>query len=158
MSNEERVKAEPCAEAFKVCLVDGDATENAREKKIRSRAIGISVLLQTAGLAVLLIAPLFAKQELLAQRVVMPIPPYSHAATQRNANQAPTAGPPRPVICRCRAWHAPQPEPAPEGLNVPGPDPALQGNRINIIDTDRSRGEEPPHVKTAAVGHIDQHC
>jgi protein TonB len=152
MSSEERGKAEACAQAFKVCLVDGDATENAREKKIKRRAIGISVLLQTAGLAALLIAPLFAKPELLAERVVMPIPPYSHAATQRDANQAP-AGRTRPHPCvYCPLQSIPHAIPAatdnqaPEAPNVPAVDSGLggQGNPtglLNIIDT----RPQPPH-------------
>ena len=57
MSSEERVKAELCAGAFNGCLVDGDPAENARERKIKRLAIGVSVLLQSAGLAMLLIAP-----------------------------------------------------------------------------------------------------
>jgi len=152
MSNQERVKAEPCAEAFKACLVDGDATENAREKKIRRRAIGISVLLQTAGLAVLLIAPLFGKPELLAERVVLPIPPYSHATTQRHANRVPTGRTaPRPCVY-CPLPSIPHAIPAaadnqaPEGPNVPGPDSGLTGlgnptGLLTIIDT----RPQPPH-------------
>ena len=152
MSSEERGKEEQSAQAFKVCLVDGDATEHAREKKIKRRAIGISVLLQTAGLAALVIAPLFAKPKLLAERVVMPIPPYSHAATQRNANQAPAGRTaPRPCVC-CPLPSIPHANPAatgneaPEEPNVPGMNSGLtgQGNPtglLNIIDT----RPQPPH-------------
>jgi protein TonB len=152
MSSEERVKAEPCAEAFRVCLVNGDAAENAREKRIKRLAIGISVLLQTAGLAVLLIAPLFAKPELPAERVMMPIPPYSRAATQRNANQAPTGRTaPRPCVY-CPLPSIPHANPAatgneaPEEPNVPGIDNGLTGRGnptglLNIIDT----RPQPPH-------------
>ena len=40
MSSEERVRR-TCAGAFNGCLVDGDPAENARERKIKRRAIGI---------------------------------------------------------------------------------------------------------------------
>ena len=80
MSSEERVKAEPRASAFSGCLVDGDAATTERERKIKRRAIVISVMLQTAGLAVLVIAPLFAKPAELNEHVMTPIPPYRHHA------------------------------------------------------------------------------
>lgn len=92
MSSEERVKAEPCAGAFNGCLVDGDPAENARERKIKRRAIGISVLLQSAGLAMLLIAPLFATTEELTERVVLPIPPYRSVPVQPQSSAPPPTG------------------------------------------------------------------
>jgi periplasmic protein TonB len=90
MSSEERVKAEPCVGGFSACLVDGDAAERARERKIKRRAIGISVVLESAGLAVLVIAPLFAKTAQLNERVVLPVPPYRNVPVQRQSGQPPT--------------------------------------------------------------------
>src|SRR5438876_520868 len=78
MSSEEQVKAEPCAGTFNGCLVEGDTERHARERKIKRRAIAISVALQTAGLAALVIAPLFAKTAELTERIAVQIPPYSH--------------------------------------------------------------------------------
>ncbi len=66
MSFEERVKAEPCASAFRDCLVDGNS----------EHALAISISLQTAGLAVLVLAPLLAKPAELAMRIVPPMPIY----------------------------------------------------------------------------------
>ena len=98
MSSKERVKAEPCAGSFNGCLVEGDVEENARERKSKRRAIGISVALQTAGLAALVIAPLFAKPAEVSERIAVPIPPYSHrAAATRNVVQQPS----RPIRPRC---------------------------------------------------------
>jgi protein TonB len=90
MTGEERVKAERCTGGFNGCLVEGDVEENARERKIKRRAIGISVALQTAGLAVLVIAPLFAKPAELSERIAVPIPPYSHRAVPRNSTRTAT--------------------------------------------------------------------
>jgi protein TonB len=98
MSSEERVKAEPRASAFSACLVDGDAVTTARERKIKRRAIVISVVLQTMGLAALVIAPLFAKPAELTERIVVPVPPYSHSAAPRHASETP---PSRPQPQRC---------------------------------------------------------
>ena len=89
MSSEERVKAELCAGSFSGCLVAGDAEENARERKIKRRAVGISVVVQSAALAVLVIAPLFAKPAELLGPNVVPIPPYAHHAAQQHAAAAP---------------------------------------------------------------------
>jgi protein TonB len=99
MSSEERVEAEPCAGTFDGCLVEGDPERNARERKIKRRAIAISIALQTAGLAVLVIAPLFAKPAELTERVAVPIPPYSHhrPAATRNVDQPPD----RPLRPHC---------------------------------------------------------
>ena len=83
MSSEDRVKAEPYASAFGRCLVDGDAATAERERKIKRRALVISVMLQTTGLAALVITPLLARPAELTERVVMPIPPYTHHAASR---------------------------------------------------------------------------
>ncbi len=87
MSNEERVKVEPIAGAFGGCLVEGDAEETARERKSKRRAVVISTTLQTAGLAALVIAPLFAKPAVLVERVATPIPPYGHTTRHETAVQ-----------------------------------------------------------------------
>jgi periplasmic protein TonB len=101
MSSEERETAEPCAGAFNGCLVEGDLEKNARERKIKRCAIAISVALQTAGLAVLVIAPLLAKPAELTERVAVPIPPYSHRpAATRNVDQHPDR-PMRPHCVYC---------------------------------------------------------
>ena len=91
MSSGERVKAEPFAVRFNGCLVEGDSRENARERRIKRCAIGVSIVLQTAGLLVLVIAPLFAKPAELAERTAVPIPPYSHRAAPRNRNPQPSS-------------------------------------------------------------------
>jgi hypothetical protein len=68
MSSEERARAELSAGAFSGCLVEGDKEENARERKIKRRAIGISIVLQSAALAILVIVPLLAKPAELVGR------------------------------------------------------------------------------------------
>jgi periplasmic protein TonB len=85
MSSEKQVKAEPCAGTFSGCLVEGDAETTARERRIKRRAVGVSITLQTAGLAALLIAPLFAKPAALVERVATPIPPYNHHAARHES-------------------------------------------------------------------------
>ena len=108
MSSEERVKAEPCAGTFNGCLVEGDLEKNARERKIKRCAIAISVALQTAGLAVLVFAPLLAKPSELTERVAVPVPSYSHGpAATRNVDQHPDR-PMRPHCVYCAPTSIPK--------------------------------------------------
>src|SRR5260221_14638596 len=83
MSFEERVKAEPCAGAFRDCLVDGNSEQTARQRTIKRRALAISISLQTAGLAVLGIAPLFAKPAELPLGTLPPMPSYRRPQVHR---------------------------------------------------------------------------
>ena len=89
MSSEERIKAEPCAGTFNGCLVDGDEAENARERKTKRRSVVISIVVQTAGLAALVIAPLLAKPAVMAERFAVPIPPYRSAPAPKRTDTAP---------------------------------------------------------------------
>ena len=157
MPNEERVQAEPCAGAFTGCLVDGDATENARERKVKRRAIGISILLQTVGLAVLVMAPLFAKQPELIGRNVVPIPPYRHQAPGRSANPTPPTTPPKGNCLVC-AMKGKPPKGSSNGAqaqisNQPPDDGVLttgesDDSQIKIFDVRPQpiRPADPPHV------------
>jgi periplasmic protein TonB len=98
MASEERVQAELSAGTFSGCLVEGDAEENARERTSKRRAIITSIVLQSAALAMFVIAPLFAKPAELTIRVVTPIPPYRNSPAPRQPAQ-PSTG--RNQIVRC---------------------------------------------------------
>jgi len=75
------------------CLIDGDAEQRIRERRVRRRALAISILLQSAVLAALILVPLFGKAERISLTIVTPIPPYSR---YRNTSQNPGAQRPRP--------------------------------------------------------------
>jgi protein TonB len=61
------------------CLVEGDAEQRTRERRVRRRALVISISLQSVFLAVLVLVPLFGKTERLALgKQWIPIPPYGH--------------------------------------------------------------------------------
>jgi protein TonB len=70
------------------CLVDGDAAQRSRERRVRRRALAISVVLQSAILALLVFVSLFGKGESIALANVTPIPPYS---PYRNSSHNPGA-------------------------------------------------------------------
>src|SRR5258708_6168806 len=75
------------------CLVDGNAEQRSRERSIRSRSLVISILLQSAVLAALILVPLFGKAERINLTIVTPMPPYS---PYRNASHNSGAQRPRP--------------------------------------------------------------
>lgn len=59
------------------CLVEGDPEQRQRERRVRRRALAISMVLETAALTVLVLVPLFAKTERIVVKDYVPIPPYS---------------------------------------------------------------------------------
>lgn len=73
------------------CLVDGDAEQRTHECRVRRRALAISVFLQGAVLAALILVPLFGKTQRIAFAYATPIPPYS---PYRNVSE--NSGAPRP--------------------------------------------------------------
>ncbi len=92
----ENVSGEVCKEglgSLSGCLVDGDAEQLARERRIRRRALAISIGLQSAVLTALILVPVFSKAERISLRIVTPVPPYSryHDVSHNSGAQ------PRPV-------------------------------------------------------------
>jgi len=87
--------------SLRACLVEGDAEQRRAERLVRRRALAISISLQSAVLATLILVPLFGKAERISLTIVTPIPPYS---PYRNASQNSGAQRPRPHttqnICR----------------------------------------------------------
>ena len=69
--------AEPAA--FADCLVEGDASQRDRQRRVRRRSLIVSVVAQVAILAALLLVPILAKPERIALAKVMPLPPYRPA-------------------------------------------------------------------------------
>ena len=89
------------------CFVEGDAEQRTRERRVRRRALALSVSVQTIFLAALLIVPLLAKTPPPATEIV-PVPPYFHSAAheQRAIEQRRRSAQPPP--CRfCPPTHIP---------------------------------------------------
>jgi TonB family protein len=63
-------------DALRGCLLEGDAEQTQRERKVRRRALVTSTLLQAAVLLAVIAVPFFGKVERIALANVMPIPPY----------------------------------------------------------------------------------
>ncbi len=142
------------------CLVDGDAEQLTRQRRSKRRALAISIFLQSAVLAVLILVPLFSKAERISLTIVTPIPPYSHyrdashnAATQpprRHGPQTPCrfCAPPNippTIVMRDQSSSATETEEPIDGLgqNIPGgidgaiplSDPSQRGPRREDIET-----------------------
>ncbi len=64
--------------SLRACLVEGDAEQRDRERRIRRRALVISILTQSAILTLLVLVPLFARTERIPIKNFVPIPPYGH--------------------------------------------------------------------------------
>jgi periplasmic protein TonB len=75
--------------SLRACLVDGDAVQLHRARRTRRRSLLLSVLLQIAILAALILIPLLSKTPRIALANVMPLPPYYHAATSEHAAERP---------------------------------------------------------------------
>lgn len=89
MRLEPQVSAKENLGSLRVCLMGGDAEQQARERKIRRRALALSIVLQTVVLAALLIVPLLAKTPPITLPNFVPIPPYFHSSSpERTSNPA----------------------------------------------------------------------
>ena len=143
-----------------VCLVEGDAEQRSRERKIRRRSLILSILLQSAALALLLLVPLFGRTDRIVVKAFVPVPPYGHppqAGTRnntRNQNANPTPNQ-NPFV-----FHPPtqpwRPNPvgdgsptAPDGIDVGGPTtPTGPGCPWCVDIGPQSNGPIPPQQDT----------
>jgi len=159
MSREENpTKVQAGLGNFAECLVGGSPEEQARRKKIKRRAIAVSVALQTVALGALVIAPMFAKPPEIRTVTAMPIPPYGHPPQghpQRTTQEIPHRhlvdnylhlAPIEQIISRPPG----PPDPGPEAPNIPGTStiPGAE-NQISIEDSRKpERPLEPPRQTT----------
>ena len=141
------------------CLVDGDAEQRGRERRIRRRALAISVLLQSAALIVLVLIPLFGKTERIAIKDFVPMPPYGHPSHHPRGNPRPgPTSPPKQGIEYPLASPTSRPAPTPAGGNDPNEPPDFDptGNDSGVGPAcnwcvnggDKNSGPRPPQTET----------
>lgn len=78
MSLEPQSVPEETLGSLQSCLVDGNLQQRKRERRVRRRALIISVVLQTAILGALVLLPLFGKPAPISS-IVIPVPTYRSA-------------------------------------------------------------------------------
>jgi protein TonB len=77
------------AASLRACLVDGDADQLNRARRTRHRSLLLSVFVQIAILAALILIPILSKAPRIALANVMPVPPYHHTAASEHAVESP---------------------------------------------------------------------
>jgi TonB family protein len=160
------------SDAFGGCLLEGDAQQSRRARKMRRRALVTSTLLQGAILLAVIAIPFFGKVERIALADFVPIPPYHPYRSVVHAHAAPAGpyvGADRTFCLLCQTGRpAPRPtgggpasnlseDPTNDGDELTGiGDPCTSGC-INMLG--KSSGPRKPDEtvapKVVRVTHID---
>lgn len=77
----------PAADFLNDCLVEGDAEQLARAKRVRRRALTLSLLSQAAAIAGLILLQFFGKTDRIAMANWMPQPIYTAGGGSAHARQ-----------------------------------------------------------------------
>jgi periplasmic protein TonB len=106
--------------SLRSCLMESDPEQQIRERQVRRRALIISITMQAAALAALLLIPLLGKPAHIALANVMPLPPYhAHSEARRPSDPTQPRQPLTQNVCRFCA-----PTFIPPTVPTLGPEPA----------------------------------
>jgi TonB family protein len=100
MSLESRPASGESLGSLQSCLVEGDPEQRLRERRVRRRALVISIAMQSVVVAALVLVPLFGRPARIALANVMPLPPYYHSSSQRTTTTEIRQPRPRHDVCR----------------------------------------------------------
>jgi periplasmic protein TonB len=109
------------------CLVEGDPEQRRTGRRVRRRSLAISIVLQSAVLAALILVPLFGKTERIALgKGFVPMVPYGHPNSHPRGNPRPRTS--RPSVPDSRFTFHPltnRPELRPAGEANPDDTPSF---------------------------------
>ncbi|HTB94933.1 MAG TPA: energy transducer TonB [Candidatus Sulfotelmatobacter sp.] len=86
--------------SLRSCLVEGDPQSEKRARRIKQRALAISIVLQSLALVAIVLFPLLSKGERISLKNATPIPPYSPVGDRRPSTTPPRHGMHAPPVCR----------------------------------------------------------
>jgi periplasmic protein TonB len=163
MSDEERKASEEFG-ALSGCFVEGDPEQRKRQKRVKRRALAISISLQAMVLAAIILLPLFGKGERIALAYAVPIPPYS-PYTPHHERQVPSRPHPQQNMCHfCAPPRIPQgivmrdKQTADNDSDTPSDFQGLTGlgdpNGLPIVDNRRSTTPPPPPPDPPKIVHV----
>jgi protein TonB len=106
------------------CFVEGSPGQQKCERRMRRRALIISIAAQCAVLTAIVLVPLFGKPERIAHASMTPIPPYYHNRAPEHHRTTPETPPPtgRPLCATCYSPTIPA-RPAPTDNTPPQQEP-----------------------------------
>lgn len=151
------------------CLVEGDPQSEKRARRIKRRAVAISIVLQSLALVALVLFPLLSKGERISLKYATPIPPYAPIGARHQAAANPT-----PHTSVLRHFFQPTTIPPtvvthyqntsgeredPPGELIPGlvPGDGTPGGRIPVNSRpDPPHREDPPAVVRRAISEPAQ--
>ena len=81
------------------CLVEGDPQSEKRARRIKQRAVAISIVLQSLALVALVLFPLLSKGERISLKFATPIPPYARIGNHHAISNEGQRTPPPCHIC-----------------------------------------------------------
>lgn len=144
------------------CFVEGSPEQRKRERRIRRRALIISVAAQAAILAAIILVPLFGKPESIAHASVTPLPPYYPSRPPTRPDTPARPNTPHPRISTDTTLYQPpiipgriDESPEPPSSEPPGiPEGSGPGNPcVGCIPIADSRPQPPPHDVSPQTPH-----
>ena len=156
MSVEEKKNSAEEIGTLSSCLIEGDPEQKARERKIKRRALAISIGLQSAAIVALVLVPLLGRTEKLAFSIVTPMPPYRalprKPTPERQTPQAPNKETgfvvPTNIPPTIVTHDKPSAPSTPEGPDTIGIDQSLlpPGSGHSLDGFENRKGPTPPGV------------